>query len=117
MNMRYRRIQKVPLHLNSEKNMILRQQWAIKYLELIDSKTFLNVDESWLSESNFLRRKWRMPGDNNSVPTQFITPRISIIVGADSNANLYVTLSQANNNSSSMEAFFHHLAAKLDSER
>ena len=57
-----------------------------------------------------------MPNDNNSVPTQFLTPRISVIVAADSNGNLYLTLSQANSSSSTMEVYLHHLAAKLDSE-
>jgi len=55
-----------------------------------------------------------MPGDNNSVPVGFLSPRISIVVGLDSNANLYLTLSQGNSNSTSMEVFFRHLAAKLD---
>ncbi len=68
LGMRYRRIQNVPLYLNSRRNLILRQQWALKYLELVDRKIFLNVDESWLSESYFLRRKWRARGDNNSIP-------------------------------------------------
>jgi len=58
-----------------------------------------------------------MPDDNNSMPVGLLAPRISIILGLDSNANLYLTLSQANSNSSSMEVFFHHLAAKLDKER
>ena len=117
MGMRFRRIQKVPLHLNSQRNLILRQQWAIRYLELIQDKIFLNIDESWLSESCFLRRKWRMPGDNNSVPIGFLQPRISIVACLDSNGNLYLTLSQGNSNSTTMEVFFHHLAAKLDKER
>lgn len=55
LGMKFRKVQKVPLHLNSDRNIILRQQWAIKYLELVNNYTFLNIDESWLSESNFLR--------------------------------------------------------------
>jgi hypothetical protein len=117
IGMRYRRIQRVPLHLNSVKNRILRQQWAIKYLELIRDKIWLDIDESWLSDSAFLRKKWSMPGDNNSLPVQFVVPRITVITGLDSLGNLYLSLSQANSNSATMEVFLHHLAAKLDRER
>ena len=58
-----------------------------------------------------------MPNDNNAMPVQFVVPRITIIAGLDSLGNVYLTLSQANSNSDSMTAFFHHLAAKLDNER
>ena len=91
--MRYRRIQHVPLHLNSQRNLILRQQWTIRFLEHYKEKTWINVDESWLSESNFQRRKWRMPGDNNSVPIAYMAPRISVIVALDNRGALYLTLS------------------------
>jgi hypothetical protein len=113
---KFRRIQKVPLHLNTVRNLILRQQWAIKYMELVRQKTWLNIDESWLSESNFLRRKWRMPGCNNAVPVHMMAPRVSLIVGLSSTGDLYATLTQVNSNSSVMQVFFHHLAAKLDRE-
>ena len=34
LQMKYRKIHQVPLHLNSHRNLILRQQWAIRFLEL-----------------------------------------------------------------------------------
>ena len=91
--MRYRRIQHVPLRLNSERNLILRQQWAIRFLEHYKKKTWINCDESWLSESNFQRKEWRMSGDNNSVPVGYMAPRISVIVALDNTGSLYLTLS------------------------
>ena len=58
--------------------------------------------------------KWRENGTTNSVPTVLMCPRISMIVGVDSQGNSYVTLTQANSNSSIMQIYFMHLVKKLD---
>ena len=49
MGMRYRKVVHVPLHANSEMNLVLRQQWALKYLEIMQhQKVVLSIDESWV---------------------------------------------------------------------
>ena len=49
-------------------NLVLRQQFAIKYLEILKKpKIIVNADESWINEFCFLRRKWKVPGTTNSV--------------------------------------------------
>lgn len=59
MGMRFRKIVKAPLHLNTNKNLILRQEWAKRFITLwSEGKTFLNVDESWLSIADYRRMKW-----------------------------------------------------------
>ena len=59
LGMRYRKIKTVSLHSNSEKNLVLRQRWAIEFLNLArKKKIFLNVDETWLGMSDFRRMKW-----------------------------------------------------------
>ena len=55
-------------------------------------KRILNIDESWFSNCNFQRRKWRLPGTTNSLPDKEIKPRISLIVGIDTEGDTYVTL-------------------------
>jgi hypothetical protein len=93
LGMRYRKIERVSLHANLEKNKILRQQWAEAFIKLWqESKVILNVDETWLGMSDFRRMKWRGQGVNNSVPSRTIAPRISMIVGLDSNGNVYYSL-------------------------
>ena len=62
IGMKYKKVEKLPLHLNTPRNLILRQQWAMRFVKLFDQYNFINVDESWASESNFLRRKWQHPG-------------------------------------------------------
>jgi len=59
LGMRYRKILTVSLHSNSEKNLVLRQRWALEFLAMArKKKTFLNIDETWLGMSDFRRMKW-----------------------------------------------------------
>jgi hypothetical protein len=59
MCMRYRKVVPISIRTNSEKNLVCRQQFALKYIHaLLDGKTILNVDESWLNMTDFRRRKW-----------------------------------------------------------
>ena len=59
LGMRFRKIKTVSLHSNSEKNIVLRQRWAIEFLALTrKKKIFLNIDETWIGMSDFRRMKW-----------------------------------------------------------
>lgn len=68
LGMSYRKIKTVSLHSNSEKNLVLRQRWAIEFLaQARKKKVFINIDETWLGMSDFRRMKWQVPGTTNSV--------------------------------------------------
>ena len=100
LDMRYRKIKTVSLHSNSEKNLVLRQRWALEFLnQARRKKVFINIDETWLGMSDFRRMKWQKPGTTNSVPKIEITPRVTMILGLDTLGNIYVALAQANSNS------------------
>jgi hypothetical protein len=59
LGMSYRKIKTVSLHSNSEKNLVLRQRWAIEFLaQARKKKVFINIDETWLGMSDFRRMKW-----------------------------------------------------------
>ena len=93
MGMRYRRIQVVALHTNSEKNRILRQRFAIELVTLLNQgKRIINVDESWFNMCDFRRMKWRAYGDNNSLAKTQVSPRISMIVGIETTGAVYLSL-------------------------
>jgi hypothetical protein len=50
MGMRYKKVVHIPLQANSELNLVLRQQWALRYLELLQNdKVILSIDETWVS--------------------------------------------------------------------
>ena len=61
--------------------------------------------------------KWKEYGTTNSVPTLALSPRVSMIVGLDTQGNTYVTLTQSNSNSKVMEIYFMALVKKLDKLR
>jgi hypothetical protein len=93
LGMRYRKIKQVSLHSNSEKNLVLRQRWALEFLaQARKKKIFLNIDETWLGMSDFRRMKWQVPGTTNSVAKLEVAPRITVILGLDSLGNVYLSL-------------------------
>ena len=65
----------------------------MKMIQLIlAGKTLLNLDESWLGMTDFRRRKWKSAGTTNSVAQLQVNPRISIIMGLDTNGKVYLSL-------------------------
>ena len=107
LNMSYRKIQTVTLRTNSEKNLVLRQQFGLHLIEMLQrGKRIINVDQTWLGMSDFRRRKWRAPASNNSVAKLLITPRISMIMAVDTNGEVFFSLVQSNSNAKIMEIFF-----------
>ena len=118
LGMRYRKVLPVSIHGNNERNLVLRQQYAIRLIHLLkEGKTILNVDETWLGMSDFRRRKWKSPNTTNSVAKLSLVPRVSMIAGLDSRGKVYLSLLQANSNGQVMEIFFRQLVVQLDRER
>ena len=96
----FRKIKPMSIHGNCDKNLVLRQQFALHFIKLsTQKKVFLNVDETWLGMTDFRRMKWRLKGTTNSVPILQMQPRISMIVGIDTLGNVYLSLTQGNSNS------------------
>ena len=52
--MRYKKVQRVAFLGNSNRSLFLRKKCAQKMLSILnEGKTVVNIDESWLSESDF----------------------------------------------------------------
>jgi len=118
LNIHYRKTIPVSVHGKYEKNLVLRQQFALQLIRLLSAgKTLLNIDETWLGMTDFRRRKWRAPGTTNSVAQLEMRPRVSMIMGIDTKGDVYLSLLQANSNGQVMEIFFRALVKKLDKER
>jgi hypothetical protein len=93
LDMKYNKIKTVSLHSNSEKNLVLRQRWALEFLNQAKrKKVFINIDETWLGMSDLRRMKWQQPGTTNSIPKIEIAPRITMILGLDTLGNIYMAL-------------------------
>ena len=56
---KFKKVKKVPPHANSLRNQHMRQQFAIKILDLLmEGKRILAIDETWFGETNYNRRSW-----------------------------------------------------------
>ena len=82
LRMRYKVVKPLSWMTNSQKNLILRQKFALAFLDIdLSKKVVLNIDETWLGMSDFRRRKWRPHRHTNSVAQLAISPRISMVAG------------------------------------
>jgi hypothetical protein len=77
----------------------------------------INVDETELTNSDFRRMKWRLPGTTNSLLHRQIKPRISVIAGVSNYGEIYISLLQVNTNTSVIRLYLTALAMRLDQER
>ena len=114
----YRRARLVSVQSNSVRCRVMRQQYALKMLELLqDGKRILNVDESWLSEISFQRKVWFPKDRPSTVTRQGVSPRISLIAALDTEGRVWFSLLHANTDQKVMLVFLQHLAVKLDEEQ
>ena len=115
--MSFRKIQTVTLSTNSEKNLVLRQQFALKLIELLkNGKRIINVDQTWLGMADFRRIKWSRKDQTCSVPKIAMLPRITMFLALDNDGDVYLSLLQSNSNNKVMEIYLRKLVLKLDQE-
>ena len=99
MELSYGKVKKLPKQINSTRNLYLRQQFGVKMLDLLkNGKRILNVDETWIGQTNHTRSVWRSSNKNGSMTANTVAPRISMIVGIDNWGDLYLSLHQTNTN-------------------
>lgn len=76
MKIGYRIARTQPTQSNSERYLVLRQQYALIMLPLLEAGCFslspehfvINIDESWLNGTRFVRRIWA-PSDAPATTT------------------------------------------------
>ena len=67
--MGYRMARTMTIQANSERCLVQRQQYALKILPLLESgRRVINVDESWLNQTRFVRKLW-VPTDSAATYT------------------------------------------------
>ena len=65
-------------------------------LELLtDGKTILNIDESWISETEYGRRMWCPTASADTIPDNQIIPRLALIAALDTEGHVYYALTHA----------------------
>ena len=60
LKMRFRKVKRTPFAGNTDKSLALRHLCAKQIIKLMEAgKRLVNIDESWLSDTDLRRRKWR----------------------------------------------------------
>ena len=116
LGMRYRKVKHIPLQGNTDRSLVLRQQWAQKLFQLPHVTRLICLDETWLGMSDFRRRKWQARGSSNSVAAFTMVPRVTMLLAVDNQKRVYVSLAQANSNKRMFGMFIRNLVLKLDNE-
>ena len=115
--LKYRRNKRNPTHINSERCLVLRQHYATTMLEFLKSgHRVINVDETWLNETNFTRQMWCSTKTPAAVSSRPISPSLSMIAALDSEGRVYFTLSHAATDQDTFMLFMRHLVKQLDIE-
>ena len=118
MQLQYRKVKKLPVQTNSVRNLKLRQKFSKLMLELLhDGKRILNIDETWIGQTNYTRQLWRSPTVHASEPENLVTPRITMIVALDNHGDIYLSLMQSNTNQDTFCNYISHLVEQLDKDR
>ena len=108
----------MPPHANSLRNQYMRQQFAIKMLQLLaDGKRILACDETWFGETNYSRQSWQKQHQQQSQRNDIFQPRITMMAAVDNYGDAYLSLLQANNNQYTFAEFVRELSMTLDKER
>ena len=102
----FRRPPKVARQSNTDKAIAARVMYAEKMLSLLQQgKTIINMDESWISTTDFIRQSWSRPDQPSNVDYKPLGYRVSLILAIDSRGKLYCALSEANSSSETTKLF------------
>ena len=84
---------------------------------LRNRKRILNIDETWINDTNYTRMMWCPPQTPATMTTRPISYRISMIAALDTEGCIYYSLTQANTDSDVMMIFLIHLVEQLNLDR
>lgn len=113
----FRRVKRVVNAGNSERNLVLRSLYAQKMLQIYgQGKHVVNIDESWIPETDFRRRRWATKGGHNSMAEKTMGHRVNMIVAVSSKGHVWLSLTQCNTDENVMQMFLSHLAKALTKE-
>ena len=80
------------------------------------SKRIINVDESWVPETNYNRSMWCPINAPYTITDKFMSPRLALIATLDTDGNVYFSLTHSNTDNNVMLLFILGLVNKLNQE-
>ena len=115
--MSYRKARVISHHTNAPKNLILRQMWAIKFLQLLESDVELwNVDQSAITSMQVTKRGWFGKGESGNVSGKQLRARINLTVAISTRGRCAYSMHFEKNNTPAVVLFFKYLFLLLEKE-
>ena len=106
LGLSYRKTKKVHPQANSIKVRVLRRQYALTMLRLMEhGRRVINIDETWLNETSFVRKVWSKKGGEGNLQLNAVTPRLSLIAALDNEGKVWFSLAHATTNSDMIALF------------
>ena len=73
--------------------MVLRHLYARKMLEIYNQGTHvINIDESWIPHTDFLRKCWNTQVENNSMADKVMGFKVNMIAAVSSEGKVWLAL-------------------------
>ena len=117
LGLKYMKPKKMPPQSNSIKVLVQRQQFAIQMVRLMEmGKRIINLDETWLNETSFVRKLWAKRNGRGNMRLKTIQPRLSMISALDTDGRVWFTLTHATTDGDVIAVFLKHIIATLDQE-
>ena len=79
-------------------------------------KHIINIDESWLSVSDFRHHSWQAKTDQKSMNNRALKLKINMIVAVSNRGKAWLALTYVNTNEQVMQLFISNLADILSKE-
>ena len=57
-----------------------------------EGKRIINVDESWINETNFTRKMWSPSKSTSTLTSKIVQPRLALIAALDMDGYVYFSL-------------------------
>ena len=83
---------------------------------LSSDKHVINIDESWVPETNYNRSMWCPKNTPCTITDKFMSPRLALITALDTDGNVYFALTHSNTDSNVMLLFISGLVNILNQE-
>ena len=85
----YRKAKKVEPRTNTENSLVHRQKYAMTMINLLsEGKKIINVDESFIDQSNYTRRSWSPKKSRGSVKSSNMKESLKIFSALDTDGNV-----------------------------
>ena len=79
-------------------------------------KRIINIDETWLNETSYVRRVWTRKGGDGNYYLNAVLPRLSMIAALDTQGQVWFSLSHATTDGDMIKLFLNQLVRMLDED-